>query len=378
MQQGQLYIGLMSGTSMDAVDAVLLELQGSSTLIRGHLSLPIPDQLRASISRLSHPGDDHIDLLGATDQQLAFLFAETALSLMARHGLSASQVTAIGSHGQTIRHRPGNTGPGNRFTLQICDPSTLAALTGVTTVADFRRKDMALGGQGAPLVPAFHRHVFRHTSNNRAIVNIGGIANITFVPAHSSTEPVIGFDTGPGNCLMDGWIQRHQGKPFDANGAWAATGKSHPALLSQLLAEPYLATLPPKSTGKEIFNLVWLDQILSHHTAEIPAEDVQATLCCFTALSIAQGIAQLPPGSAVSELYLCGGGVHNAQLVSHLKEAMTNMSLQSTAALGLDPQHIEAAAFAWLAHQTLNHLPGSLASVTGAKRDAILGGIYFP
>lgn len=377
MTRGLLYIGLMSGTSMDAVDAVLLAVAGNRCTVEGSLAQPMPDDLRADLMRLSQPGADHIDLLGATDRRLGMLFADTALALVDRQDLTSNDITAIGSHGQTIRHRPNPSDPTRHFSLQISDPGTIAAITGITTVADFRRKDMALGGEGAPLVPAFHQHVFRHPTNDRAVINIGGIANITYLPHAGSDAPVIGFDTGPGNCLMDGWIERHLNKPFDDQGSWAATGRVHGELLDRLLGEPYLTRLPPKSTGRETFNLPWLDRLLATLDEPLSGVDVQATLCRFSAESIARGLAQLPADGAPGEIYLCGGGAFNSQLVKDLAGALPNTRISTTAALGLDPRHIEGAAFAWLAHQTINRLPGSLASVTGARRNAILGGIYY-
>lgn len=373
-----LYIGLMSGTSVDGVDAVLLDMSGTRPKIKGHYSNPIPEDLKSDIRILSHPGEDQVDLLGFTDRRVALLFADTAFKLLASHDLEIHDITAIGSHGQTIRHRPDKTDLNRHFTLQIGDPSTIAATTGITTVADFRRKDMALGGEGAPLVPAFHQHVFRDLHRNRAVINIGGIANITWLPAISSGETILGFDTGPGNCLMDSWIQQVLTQPFDKNGHWAASGQAHSQLLEELLSEPYLNRMPPKSTGKEIFNLAWLDGRLFRTGAQISPEDVQATLCRFTALTIARGLELASATAQVDDIYLCGGGTLNSHLVRSLEGALPGIPIYSTAALGMDPLHIEGAAFAWLAHQTLNRLPGNIPAVTGAQRDAILGGIYFP
>jgi len=363
---------------MDAVDAVLLAISGNNCTVEGAFTQPMPEDLRRDVMRLSQPGEDHIDLLGTTDRHLAMLFAETALSLIASQGLTVNDITAIGSHGQTIRHRPNADDPRRHFSLQISDPSTIAAITGITTVADFRRKDMALGGEGAPLVPAFHQHVFRHSTKDRAVINIGGIANITYLPHIGHEAPVIGFDTGPGNCLMDGWIERHKQRTYDDEGAWAASGQVHQTLLDRLLREPFLNRPPPKSTGRESFNLSWLDEILASLSDAPSAVDVQATLCCFSAESIASGLAQLPSARAIDEIYLCGGGAFNKHLLGLLADALPHTQVHTTAALGIDPRHIEGAAFAWLAHQTLSRLPGSLASVTGAQRDAVLGGIYYP
>lgn len=372
MAEPERYIGLMSGTSIDAVDAVLVEFTGSSPRILAACSRPIPASLHTAIVSLCLPGSDSLDLLGSTDQALALLFAETALALLAKTGFEPHQITAIGSHGQTVRHRPNSEHP---FSLQIVDPNLIAAVTGITTVADFRRKDMALGGQGAPLVPAFHRAAFQHPSLNRAIINIGGIANITWIPANGD---VTGFDTGPGNCLMDQWTRQHSGQPFDANGDWAASGRVEPQLLDTLLSHPFIARQPPKSTGREEFNLSWLSGVLDSLTTPPSTVDTQATLALFTAHTIARGLAALPHGQRPDEIYVCGGGVHNRHLMDLIASATDSVPVHSTATAGIDPGHVEGAAFAWLARQTLHRLPGSLASVTGASRDAILGTICFP
>ncbi len=372
-----LYIGLMSGTSMDGVDAVLLTMEGATPRVVGHASSAIPHRLRENLHALSHPGSDTIDLMGQADIAVAEVFAEAALQLLAGHNLTPADITALGSHGQTIRHRPRAGHGGDHFTVQIGDPNTIAALTGITTVADFRRKDMALGGEGAPLVPAFHHQVFHHPDSNRAIVNIGGIANITWLPA-SGNSPVIGYDTGPGNCLMDAWHSRHRSGSFDDGGAWAASGMCSDTLLAALLAEPYLMRAPPKSTGKELFNLPWLDARLAALSEPLPPEDVQATLCAYTAHTIARGLEQLPGGIPPDEVYLCGGGVFNTHLVTSLRQLLAKTPVNTSADRGIHPLHVEAAAFAWLAHRTLNRLPGNLTSVTGARRNAVLGGIYYP
>lgn len=372
MAEPERYIGLMSGTSIDAVDAVLVEFTASSPRITTAYSQAIPPGLHSDILSLCLPGSDTLDLLGRTDQALAILFADTALALLTKAGLEPGQITAIGSHGQTVRHRPNNDYP---FTLQIADPNLIAARTGITTVADFRRKDMALGGQGAPLVPAFHRAVFHHSQHNRAIVNIGGIANVTWIPANGA---VIGFDTGPGNCLMDQWIRQHSGQPYDDDGQWAAAGSVDQQLLDALMSHPFIPRSSPKSTGREEFNLPWLNSVLGTITPILAPVDIQATLALFTARTIAQGLAALPDNQLPDEIYVCGGGVHNRHLMGLLAEILGPTPLHSTAAAGIDPGHVEGAAFAWLARQTLHRLPGSLASVTGASRDAVLGTICFP
>lgn len=369
------YIGLMSGTSMDAVDAVLIEIHGHSLTTLAHAAIPLGESLRRDLQKLCSPGDDGLDLLGFCDIALGKQFATAAMKVLEQYNLPASAVTAIGSHGQTVRHRPpGHDTPG--FSLQIGDPSTIAALTGITTIADFRRKDMALGGQGAPLVPAFHHYLFRHADHNRTIINIGGIANITWLAAGGDDSSVIGFDTGPGNGLMDAWIQRHRGLAFDRDGAWAASGTPDIPLLSAMLEDDYLHLPAPKSTGREYFNIHWLDSMLARLTNLPSPADVQATLCAFTVETIALGLNTLP--AACDQVYLCGGGTYNSHLVRSLAQRLRHTKVSSCSALGLAPEQVEATAFAWLAHRTLERQPGNLSRVTGASRPAILGGIYWP
>lgn len=365
------YIGLMSGTSIDAVDAVLVTFEDDRPRIGASHTSAIPAPLRSAILDLCLPGKDHLDLLGDTDRAIGELFATTALALLDKANLAAHKVSAIGSHGQTVRHRP--CGP-RAFSLQIGDPHTIAALTGITTVADFRRKDVALGGQGAPLVPAFHHAAFHHPRLGRAVMNIGGIGNITWLPASGQ---VIGFDTGPGNVLMDAWIQRHQSRPYDRGGAWAAGGQCQDSLLRRLLEHPFLARQGPRSTGREEFNLHWLDSVLAELSA-LPAEDVQATLAHFTARTLAAAVENLPGGARAEDILVCGGGAHNTLLMDLLGELLAPRPVTSTASHGIDPGLVEGAAFAWLARQTLLRRPGSLASVTGASHDAVLGAIHFP
>jgi anhydro-N-acetylmuramic acid kinase len=370
MRKRQLYIGLMSGTSADAIDAVLVELGNFPQLIAQH-TLPLPLTIRQQIHALSLPGNDEIDRLGALDIELGRLFAQASLELIAESGVSATQITAIGSHGQTIRHRPPGS-PQGTFTLQIGDPNLIAELTGITTVADFRRRDMAAGGQGAPLVPAFHRAIFQVPDINRVIVNIGGMANITWLPTQG---PVLGFDTGPGNVLMDGWIHSHTGDAYDKDGDWAKSGAVNRALLKNLLADNYFRLPAPKSTGRESFNRAWLDSSITTLPLTPAPADVQATLLELTATTIADSIYGL--GNGTKEIYVCGGGAYNPVLMQRLQDLLPQDKVASTAALGIDPQWIEAMAFAWLAQQTINHRPGNLCAVTGARREVILGGVYY-
>lgn len=370
MSQRQLYIGLMSGTSADAIDAVIVDLQSTPQLLAQH-TLPLPSKIRQQIHALSLPGDNEIDRMGALDVDLGNLFAHTSLELLAKAGINAAQIIAIGSHGQTIRHRPPGSIEGT-FTLQIGDPNLIAELTGITTVADFRRRDMAAGGQGAPLVPAFHRAIFHTQDKDRVIVNIGGMANITWLPAQGQT---IGFDTGPGNVLMDAWIAEHLGKSYDQDGAWAASGQVCKTLLAELLATSYFQLSAPKSTGRESFNRVWLDGNLRKLASILAPVDVQATLLELTSITIADSINGLSQPS--KDIFVCGGGTYNTALMQKLKALLPNDTVASTAALGVDPQWIEAMAFAWLAQQTINHRTGNLCEVTGAKREVILGGVHY-
>ena len=356
---------------MDAIDAALAEIgpAGFRMLAARNVALPAP--LVARLRRLAIPGTrpepetDPIDELGELDGLVGELFAEAALGLLEASGVAHSSVRAIGSHGQTLRHRPRTTRP---FTLQIGDPNIIAARTGIPVVADFRRRDMALGGQGAPLVPAFHAAVFAAPAERRAVLNLGGVANLTLL---EPGQPVTGFDTGPANGLMDAWTRRHLGRPFDEDGAWGATGRVSAPLLAALLAHPFLALAPPKSTGPEDFTPAWLDGLVAR-AGEAAPEDVQATLCEFTAASIAEALAAAPP----QRLIICGGGVHNRQLVARLGARLPRARIESSAAHGVDPDHVEAAAFAWLAARTLAGLDGNVPSVTGAARPAVLGATW--
>ncbi len=362
------YIGLMSGTSADAIDAVLVALpaNGPLKLLASH-SHPIPERTKKTIHSLVLPGPNEIDRLGALHTELGELFSAAALAVLRAGKLTAKDVRAIGSHGQTVRHRPTGTFP---FSLQVGNPSVIAERTGITTVADFRARDIAAGGQGAPLVPAFHQYLFHSRERSRAIVNIGGIANVTYLPADDA-QPVLGFDTGPGNTLLDAWARQHLGKTHDENGQWAGGGRPADALLEKLLADPYFTALPPKSTGREYFHAGWLTQRVP---AGLRPQDVQATLAELTARSIADAIRRFLP--VCDEVFVCGGGAHNRDLMERLRARLKPLPLATTDALGLAPDWVEATAFAWLAHRTLEAKPGNLPSVTGAQHPVILGGIY--
>ena len=363
------YIGLMSGTSVDGIDAVVVSLAESGAVnLKATHQNAFPPDVRQRIQGLCSPGENELDRAGALDVELGRLFANAANAVLDRAGLTPADIRAIGSHGQTVRHRPA--GP-NAFSMQLANPSVIAQLTGITTVADFRMRDMAAGGQGAPLVPAFHDAQFRAPGKHRAIVNIGGIANVTYLPADDS-HPVLGFDTGPGNTLLDQWHAAHRQTSHDVDGQWAASGTVQPALLQRLLSDEFFSKKSPKSTGREHFNLRWLERLLGD-AGSCAAVDVQATLSELTAQSIAHDLKSLP---AVDEVFLCGGGCHNTDLVKRLTRQLQGIRIGTTEALGIDPDWVEACAFAWLAHRTLGNQPGNLPSVTGARRPVTLGGIY--
>ncbi len=365
----KIYLGLMSGTSLDGIDAALVRFpQHRAELIATHCH-PWPHALQQKLLGLTTPGDNEIDRMGELDILVADEFALAAQQLLLKAHISASAVTAIGSHGQTIRHRPEAK---TAFTLQIGDPNRIAERTKITTVADFRRRDMAAGGEGAPLVPAFHNRLFRSDKEHLCILNIGGIANITLLPPQDDAD-IIGFDTGPGNGLLDSWSSRHIHTPFDEHGKWAATGEVHPALLKSMLADRYFSRPPPKSTGREYFNLEWLEGLLTQHPALSP-KDIQATLTALTTQSIANAIKTAD--AHYQQIRVCGGGVHNQTLMKQLKHALPQCHIESTQHHDVDPDWVEAMAFAWLAQQTMLGLSGNLPSVTGAHHPVILGGIY--
>jgi anhydro-N-acetylmuramic acid kinase len=393
-----LHLGLISGTSADGIDAALVRFAptseavvpflsragepavpplpragegrgeghaGSPIHVVGALTLPYPPDLRERILALatSRAAID-LDDYGALDVVIGACFAEAALLLLRKTGTPANDVAAIGSHGQTIRHRPTGAHP---FTLQIGDPTVIAERTGIMTIADFRRADVAAGGQGAPLLPALHAALFAG-EETRVVLNLGGIANVTVL---APGRDVIGFDTGPANCLLDAWMQRHRGSAHDEGGAFAKSGRVDRALLARWVSEPYFAMRPPKSTGREQFNLDWLDARLD---AGIAPADVQATLLALSAETIANAIRTAAPEAR--EIFACGGGVHNPALMSAIAERVAPARLASTAALGLDPDYVEAAGFAWLARARLTNAPGNLSAVTGARGPRVLGAIH--
>ena len=367
-----LFIGLMSGTSVDAIDSALVNCQADGVSLLATHEHPIPAAMRERIQAISHSGEQEIERTGILDRELGMLFAQATQALLEQANVPARDIKAIGSHGQTIRHRPPSATPAGvpAFTLQIADPNTIAELTGITTVADFRRRDIAAGGEGAPLAPAFHAAEFADNTCNRAIVNIGGIANATLLQGDTLLQ---GFDTGPGNTLLDLWVARHRGEPCDRNGEWAATGTVQTTLLEALLKHEYLALSGPRSTGKEAFNMDWLDRQLAAFPDTGPV-DIQATLAQFTTESIALGIAG--SGLAVQEMYVCGGGAHNMDLMHRLQTRLAPTSVATTAVLGMDPDWVEAVTFAWLAQRTLDGLAGNAPAVTGASGERVLGAIY--
>ena len=365
----ELFVGLMSGTSLDGIDAVLARFGTDPvpTLLASHRH-PIPADLRSELAILTRPGEDELRRMARADVRFGRLLAEAACALLEAAGTAGESIRAIGSHGQTLRHWPDGETP---TTLQIGDPNIIAQRTGITTVADFRRRDMAAGGQGAPLVPAFHQAVLRQPGENRAILNIGGIANLTLLPADGTATR--GFDTGPGNALLDAWIRRHRHQSHDADGAWAASGEVHPDLLAALLADPYFRAAPPKSTGRDHFHLDWARARWPGLDRLDPA-DVMATFLELTAVSIRDALQASAP--ATTRLLVCGGGVHNTRLMQRLQALLPAMTVESTASVGLDPDWIEAMAFAWLARETLAGRPGNLPAATGARQAVVLGAIY--
>ncbi len=367
------YIGLMSGTSADSIDAVIADIAATNLTLLASYSHPIPKEIQQKIWSLNQSCHDELKIMLELDQQLGHLFSTAAKNVLKNASIDSHSIVAIGSHGQTIRHYPNSNYPA---TLQIGDANIIVEETGITTVSDFRRADIAAGGQGAPLVPAFHQHQYQHSTLHRVIVNIGGIANISYLPANQ-TNSISGFDTGPGNGLMDEWIQKHKNLAFDRNGDWAKQGTIDKYLLDLFLEHSYFQEAKPKSTGRDIFNLSWIESILKHYqpSNNIKHEDVQLTLCALTAHSIVNAIDSL---AIVNEVYICGGGIHNTILITMLNELLSSKSIlcQSTEKLGLHPDWVEACAFAWLARQRIDNLPGNCPTVTGARHHCVLGALY--
>lgn len=362
----ELFVGMISGTSIDGVDAVLAEIGDDDFRIVAANTTPFPAGLHTRLRKLVETPQTSLRDLGALDVAVGRFFAECALNLIRSSRVRTEDVAAIGSHGQTVYHEPLGTEP---FSLQLGDPNVIAAMTGCATVADFRRLDVALGGQGAPLVPAFHAWAFGDSREQRVVVNIGGIANITVL---APGRDVTGFDTGPGNTLLDVWIRAREQKPYDDGGRWAAGGAVNQALLDACLAEPFLHARPPKSTGRELFNLEWLEKRLAG--IGVSAVDVQATLAELTAVTIAAAIRDELPDCR--EVIVCGGGVHNDDLMKRLRR-LTATQVTTTDSHGVPPDWVEGAAFAWLARARVRGLAGNVPTVTGARRPAVLGGVYW-
>ncbi|MBD8707833.1 anhydro-N-acetylmuramic acid kinase [Pseudomonas sp. CFBP 13711] len=359
-----LYVGVMSGSSLDGLDFALVEQDDRPRLL-GTYYIPMPDDLRAELLGLCASGPDELARAGIAEQKWVHLAAQGVLALLDQQNVSAGEIRAIGSHGQTIRHEPARG-----FTIQIGNPALLAEMTGITVVSDFRKRDIAAGGQGAPLVPAFHEALFDDNKDYRAVLNVGGFSNLSLIEID---KPVSGFDSGPGNVLLDAWIQAQRGVSYDRDGAWGASGIVNDALLKSMLSDQFFQTKGPKSTGREVFNLGWVH----HHLFQMPTlrpEDVQATLLEVTALSITESLQSAQ--AQTKELLVCGGGAHNKALMGRLAALLPATKVTSTAEFGVDPDWVEAMAFAWLAHCALESVPANRPSVTGAKGLRVLGAIY--
>ena len=371
-------MGLMSGTSLDGADGVLVDFSGPTLSVKASASAAFPEHFRTELLALNTASNNELHRAAVAGHQLATIYSSVVTILLeqaAEQGIRPDQISAIGAHGQTVRHQPPGAGPGAQgcgYTLQLNNPALLAELTGIDIVADFRSRDVAAGGQGAPLVPAFHQSVFGRADNTVAVLNLGGISNLSLLPP-TGTAPVTGFDCGPGNALMDAWCQQHTGQPFDGAGAWAASGKLLPTLLASLLNEPYLAKSPPKSTGRDLFSLQWLAQKLAPFADERP-QDIQNTLTEFTASACISGVTSYGKDSAT--LIVCGGGAFNLHLMQRLQAGLPSLQVSASSAHGLPPLQVEAAAFAWLARQAIQRKPGNLPSVTGAAGPRVLGAIY--
>ncbi|UTW06439.1 anhydro-N-acetylmuramic acid kinase [Pseudomonas benzenivorans] len=359
-----LYLGVMSGTSLDGMDIALIEQTDHTRLLATHF-LPMPAALHSELLELCAPGPDELARAAVAEQHWVELAAQGVDALLQRQKLGPESIRAIGSHGQTVRHEPARG-----FTVQIGNPALLAELTGICVVGDFRRRDVAAGGQGAPLVPAFHEALFGAPDSHRAVLNLGGFSNLSLL---EPGQPVRGFDCGPGNVLLDAWIHRHQGASYDRDGAWAASGRVQPALLRALLSDPFFSTQGPKSTGRELFNLSWLDSQLSRFEP-FAAQDVQATLLELTATSTINALTEAM--ARIDQLLVCGGGAHNSALMTRLAAFLPHCVVSGTESLGVPADWVEAMAFAWLAHCCLEGIPANRPSVTGARGLRVLGAIY--
>jgi anhydro-N-acetylmuramic acid kinase len=368
-----LYLGLMSGTSLDGIDGVLIDFgstQGPPVTPRAHCHRPYPAALRAELLALNAPGDNELQRCELAANAVARAYAEVVAALLQSSGVAASQLRAIGAHGQTVRHRPGEF-DGTGFTTQLLNGALLAELAGIDVVCDLRRRDVAAGGQGAPLAPGLHAALFAAAGETRAVLNLGGIANLTVLGRDGS---VLGFDCGPANALLDGWCQRHRGQAFDDAGAWAASGQLIEPLLAAMLADPYFALAPPKSTGRDLFHLGWLEGHLARHAPRANPVDVQATLAALTLRSVARDVQRHAKGASL--LLACGGGARNAHLMAGFAERLPGLRVTTTAEFGLPVDQVEAAAFAWLAQRFVERQPGNVVAVTGACGERILGALH--
>ncbi len=367
-----LFVGVISGTSVDGIDTALLNIEANQRpRLLAAKTYAYPTAIQSAIHQLIKQPQCSLYDLGELDMALGNVYAEAVLNLLSLAECQPSEVAAIGCHGQTIYHAPKAIHP---FSMQIGNANLIAELTGITTVSDMRQRDMVCGGQGAPMVPGFHEKMFRDQAENRVIVNIGGIANITVLPADKS-KAILGFDTGPGNTLLDAWIENQLDKPFDANGDWAASGNNSIELLESLIDEAYFSLPVPKSSGRELFHLDWLQQRLAKCEQSYAAEDIQATLLTLTATTIAEAIRQYAPDC--QRAIICGGGAHNAHLMRALQDKLPSIVVDKANQHGIDVDFVEAGAFAWLASRTINRQSGSIPTVTGAQRASILGGIYW-
>jgi anhydro-N-acetylmuramic acid kinase len=365
----ELYIGLMSGTSLDGVDAVLLRAQADGRVrTLAHDYQPFGPELRAELLALNSAGDNELQRAALASNAIARAYAQACRSLLMAQRLAPQEIRALGAHGQTVRHRPGEF-DGTGYTLQLLNAALLAELTGIAVVHDLRSRDLAVGGQGAPLVPAFHRAVLAQEGADVVVLNVGGISNVSLLWADGRSG---GFDCGPGNCLMDGWIHRHQGAAYDASGQWAAQGQVQTKLLDALLAEPYFRQAPPRSTGRDLFHLDWLDGRVAAYAPRASAVNVQATLLELSALCVLDSLVAFAPG-AWRELLVCGGGAFNDTLLKRLQELLPTVTIATTASKGLPPMQVEGAAFAWLAMRHVRGLPGNLPAATGASGPRVLG-----
>lgn len=368
----QLFVGLMSGTSLDGVDGVLADLGTARPQVKAHTHRAFDASLRAELLALNVSAHDEIHRSALAANRVAREYAQVVKALLALAQVDPHRVVAVGAHGQTVRHRPGEF-DGTGYTVQLLNAALLAELSGIDVVADFRSRDVAAGGQGAPLVPAFHAAMFASPHAGVAVLNLGGMANVTLIPAGG--QQVVGFDCGPGMALLDGWCQRHLGQPFDDHGAWAAGGHVLAALLRDLRDEPFFERTPPKSTGRDLFSLAWLDRAVQALGPPAPdAVDVQATLAQLTAQAAADAIRQSP--HPVPRLLVCGGGALNDDLMRRLALALPGCAVVSTETAGVPVDQVEALAFAWLAQSWVQRRPGNLSAVTGASAPRVLGALY--